>query len=133
MRKTLVILMMAFSINSAMAQLDLNKAKQAASSVGLDVNALTKNIMSTLTSKLKLADTQTSKLTDLVGKFLTNKSGFASLMQSKPDEYKTKFDGEQKTLFSGLKGALKPEQFTQFMNLKPKTNDATNALSQLFF
>ena len=133
MRKILVILIMVFSVNSAMAQLDLNKAKQAATSAGLDVNALTKNIMGTLTSKLKLGDTQISKVSDFVGKFLTNKSGFASLMQSKPTEYKTKLDGEQKTLFSGLKGILKPEQFTQFMNLKPKTNDATNALSQLFF
>jgi len=133
MKKILVILIMAFSVNSAMAQLDLTKAKQAASAIGLDVNALTKNIMGALTSKLKLADTQTSKVTDLVSKFLTNKSGFASLMQSKPAEYKTKFDGEQKTLFSGLKGVLKPEQVTQFMNLKPNTNDATNALSQLFF
>lgn len=133
MKKILVILIMALSINHASAQLDLNKAKQAASNVGLDVNALTKNIMGILTSKLKLGDTQTSKVTDVVSKFLTNKSGFASLMQSKPAEYKTKLDGEQKTLFGGLKGILKPEQFTQFMNLKPKTNDATNALSQLFF
>lgn len=37
MRKILAILIMAFSVKSAMAQLDLNKAKQAASSAGLDV------------------------------------------------------------------------------------------------
>ena len=133
MKKTLVILIMAFSVNNVMAQLDLNKAKQAATTAGMDVNALTKSIMGTLMSKLKLADNQTSKITDLVSKFLSNKSGFASLMQSKPAEYKTKFEGEQKTLFSGLKGLLKPEQYTQFTNLKPKTNDPANALSQLFY
>lgn len=37
MRKILVILIMAFSVNSAMDQLDLDKAKQASSSSGLDV------------------------------------------------------------------------------------------------
>ncbi|MBL7875677.1 MAG: hypothetical protein JNL53_08430 [Cyclobacteriaceae bacterium] len=133
MKKILLLLIILSAASASFAQIDLNKATAAAAPMGFDVNSLTKSIMGTLTGKLKLGEGQTTQVTNLLSKFLTNKSGFMGLMQSKPAEYKTKLEGEQKSLFSGLKGILKPEQFTQFMNLKPKTNDTTNNLSQLFY
>ncbi len=132
--KNIIILAIALAlVTSAHAQIDLKKATATASALGFDPATVGKSIMDMLTPKLKLSSAQTTKVTSLVNTFLTNKSGYAGLAQSKPAEYKTKFAGEQKTLFDGLKGALKPEQFTQFMGLKPAQTDKANALGQLFY
>ncbi len=132
--KKIIVLFVALSMGlNAWAQLDLKKAASTASALGLDPAKAGKSIMDMLTPKLGLSGDQTSKVTSLVNTFLTNKSSFMGLMQSKPTEYKTKFAGEQKTLFDGLKGALKPEQYTQFLGLKPAQTDTANALGQLFY
>ncbi len=132
--KKIIVLILALSAGiQASAQLDLNKATSTASALGFDPVKIGKSIMGTLTPKLGLSTGQTSQVTGMMNTFLTNKSSFMGLLQSKPAEYNTKFAGEQKTLFDGLKGALKPEQFTQFLGLKPAKTDTTNALSQLFY
>jgi hypothetical protein len=99
----------------------------------MDPAKIGKSIMGTLTPKLGLSNEQTASVTGLVNTFLTNKSAFIGLAQSKPAEYKTKFATEQKTLFDGLKGALKQAQFTQFLGLKPAQTDTANAIGQLFY
>lgn len=118
---------------SAFAQIDLKKASGTATALGFDVNKMSQSIMSSLTNKVGLSSAQVTKVTPLVSQFLTNKSSFISIMQSKPAEYKTKFEAEQKTLFDGMKGQLTPAQYTQFLGLKPKQADAADAMSQLFF
>lgn len=128
----LLIIILALGTNLN-AQIDLNKAASTASAMGFDPAEIGKSIMSVLTPKLKLSTDQTTKVTGLVNTFLSNKSGYMGLAQSKPAEYKTKFAGEQKTLFDGLRGALKPEQYTQLLGLKPAQTDKANALGQLFY
>ena len=117
----------------AKAQLDLKKAASTATALGFDPAKIGKSIMDTLTPKLGLSNAMTGQVSGLVNQFLTNKSGFMGLAQSKPAEYKTKLEGEQKTLFSGLKDTLNPAQYTQLMGMKPVKADASNAISQLFY
>ena len=117
----------------ASAQLDLKSAASTASALGFDPAKVGKSIMDSLTPKLGLSKDVSTQVSGLVNKFLTNKSGFTGLAKSKPAEYQNKLDGEQKSLFSGLKSALNPAQLTQFMGMKPAKADATNAISQLFY
>ena len=125
-----IVLTLGTNVN---AQIDLKKASATASSLGFDAATVGKSVMDMLTPKLKLSAAQTTKVTSFVNTFLSNKSGYMGLAQSKPSEYNNKFAGEQKTLFNGLKGTLKPEQFTQFLALKPAQTDKANALGQLFY
>lgn len=130
MKKLLVAgLLMCFS-TLASAQLDLNKAASAA---GFDVKKLTESIMGTFTSKVGLSTAQVSAVTPLISQFLTKKSSIMPLAGTQPAEYKSKFAAEQKTLFDKLKGSISADQFTKFLNLKPKQASATDAISQLFF
>ena len=128
----MVVLFLGLGL-STYAQLDLKKASSTAAALGFDPAKIGKSIMDTLTPKLGLSSAVTSQVSGLVNQFLTNKAGFVGSAQSKPAEYKTKLEGEQKTLFSGLKGVLNPAQFTQLMGMKPAKADASNAISQLFY
>lgn len=112
----------------ASAQLDLNKA-----AAGFDVKKLTQSIMTTLTSKVGLSTAQVSAVTQLISQFLTKKSSIMPLAKAQPAEYQSKFEAEQKTLFDKLKGSVSADQFTKFLNLKPKKASSTDAISQLFF
>ena len=128
LRKLLVAgLLMCFS-TLASAQLDLNKA-----AAGFDVKKLTQSIMTTLTSKVGLSTAQVSAVTQLISQFLTKKSSIMPLAKAQPAEYQSKFEAEQKTLFDKLKGSVSADQFTKFLNLKPKKASSTDAISQLFF
>jgi hypothetical protein len=133
MKKILIVVLLLTSSPALFAQLDLKKATGVASALGMDPAAVGKSIMGSLTPKLGLSSDQTTKVASLVNTFLTNKSTFMGLMQSKPAEYKTKFATEQKTLMDGLKGTLNIAQLTKFTGLKPAQTDTTNALSQLFY
>lgn len=130
--KLIVVLFLSLGIQ-AQAQLDLKKAASTATALGFDPAKIGKSIMDTLTPKLGLSGGTVSQVSGLVNQFLTNKSGFMNLAQSKPTEYKSKLEGEQKTLFDGLKSSLTPTQMTQFMGMKPAKADASNAISQLFY
>ena len=132
--KTILIVVLFLGLSlSTYAQLDLKKASSTAAALGFDPAKIGKSIMDTLTPKLGLSNAMTGQVSGLVNQFLTNKSGFMGLAQSKPAEYKTKLEGEQKTLFSGLKDTLNPAQYTQLMGMKPAKADATNSIGQLFY
>ena len=133
MKTILIVALLLCFVSPGYAQLDLKKATSTATALGFDPAKIGKSIMDTLTPKLGLSSAVTSQVSGLVNQFLTNKSGFVGSAQSKPAEYKTKLESEQKTLFSGLKNTLNPAQYTQFMGMKPAKADASNAISQLFY
>ncbi len=128
-----ILVALAFATPTVFSQIDLKKAASAATALGFDPVKIGKSIMDQLIPKLGLNGDQIAKVASIINQFLVNKSSYAGLMQSEPSEYKTKFAADQKTLLNGLKGVLKPAQFTQFMGLKPKQADAANAISQLFY
>jgi hypothetical protein len=98
-----------------------------------DLGALGKSITSELGTRLLLNQVQGTKVGQLISTFLTAKSAILPLMKSDPTGFASKLSGAQGDLMGGLKTVLSAQQMTNFMNLKPKTNDATNVLSSLFF
>jgi beta-glucosidase-like glycosyl hydrolase len=137
MRKLLILLAIGLSLQSAaQAQDVMNTAKnasKAASNAGFDVTNLTKGIMGKMIPTLALSGTQQSSVSSSITSFLTQKSGILSLKNSNPAAYATKFA----SLFGGLKsklgGILTAAQMTKFLGMKPKTNDVTNVMSNLFY
>ena len=132
-RKTLLLAMFLIVGLETQAQLDVNKPVVKTPISGLDPSITGRKVMDVLTPALKLDDNQNSKVTILVGQFLTHKSGFFDLSKSKPADYKAKFTDEQQVLFDGLKNALAPEQFKQLMDLKPPQSNTENSISHLFY
>ncbi|MGN7818619.1 hypothetical protein ACTJJB_00745 [Chitinophaga sp. 22536] len=125
-----------FTAASVQAQSILDQAKKTAGSVQnplANYSGVASSILSKLTPALGLTEVQKPKVTDLVTGFLKQKAGILPLQQSNPASYASKFAGLQGGLFSKLKLLLTAAQYTKFLGLKPKTNDATNVLSQLFF
>ena len=108
------------------------KMETPASPMG-DLKSMGSNILSELGTKLILSKIQSPKVLGLITTFLSAKSAIMPLLQSNPSGYASKFGAAQGDLTSGLKGVLSAQQMTNFMGLKPKTNDATNVLSNLFF
>jgi hypothetical protein len=98
-----------------------------------DLGALGKNIATELGTKLLLNQMQGTKVGQLVTTFLTAKSAILPLLKTDPMGFSSKLSGAQGDLMGGLKTVLSAQQMTNFMGLKPKTNDATNVLSNLFF
>jgi hypothetical protein len=98
-----------------------------------DLGALGKNIATELGTKLLLDKVQGTKVGQLISTFLTAKSAILPLLKSDPTGFASKLSGAQGDLMGGLKTVLSAQQMTNFMSLKPKTNDATNVLSSLFF
>jgi hypothetical protein len=131
--KIATLLLFLLSTTIASAQLDLKKASSAASALGFDPAKTGKGIMDSLTPKLGLSSTQVTSVSGIVNQFLTNKSSYIATAKTKPAEYKTKFDAEQKTMLDKVKGAITPDQFTKFLGLKPAQTDTANALTQLFY
>ena len=132
-RKHFVLLIILIIGLEAHAQLDVNKPTVKTAAGGLDPSIAGRKMMDELTPGLKLDDNQNSKITILIGQFLTHKSSFLDLQKSQPTEYKKKFADEQQILFDQLKGALSPDQFRQLMDLKPPQASAENAMSHLFY
>jgi hypothetical protein len=98
-----------------------------------DLGALGKSIATELGTKLLLNQVQGTKVGQLISTFLMAKSSFLPLLKSDPTGFASKLSGAQGDLMGGLKTVLSAQQMTNFMSLKPKTNDATNVLSSLFF
>ncbi len=109
------------------------KTATTASAAGFNVNSLTKGIMGSLTPSLGLSSAQSPNVTNIVSGFLSKKAEILPLAKSNPTAYASKFG----SLFGGMKSklgtVLTAAQMTKFMGLKPKTNSATNVLSNLFF
>lgn len=136
MKKGFILLaILAIALTNSNAQLGnvLDKAKSAASSAGLDVNALTNGIMGKLSPALLLTAAQKPKVTSAITEYLTQKAKFATAQKTNPAEYTQRQSGIFQGLKSKLTGILLKNQMNKFMGLKPATNDPSNLLSQLFF
>ncbi|MEI8076012.1 MAG: hypothetical protein WCH78_14785 [Bacteroidota bacterium] len=113
---------------------DLTKqATAAAASAGFDVNKIAGDVMGKLTPSLGLTAAQNPKVLGAVTDFLGKKSSILPLLASNPTKYASQFSGLFGGLQSKLGGILNPSQLTQFLSLKPKTNNPSNPLSNLFF
>jgi len=110
-----------------------DKAKTAVSTSGVDASALTSGLMSKLTPALSLSKIQVPKVKDLVSNYITQKMSIQSLMKTDKAKYLSKLGNLSGVLNSGLKSTLSTDQFTKFLSLKPKTNDTSNPISQLFY
>ena len=109
------------------------KAATAAKSAEIDVNSLSGDILSKLTSALALTDVQKPKVSTLVTDFLKEKSGIMSLATTDKTKYASKFAELTAKYFPKIKAAITAAQYTKFLGLKPEKNVASNALSQLFY
>jgi hypothetical protein len=98
-----------------------------------DLGVLGKSIATELGTKLVLNQIQGTKVGQLISTFLMAKSSILPLLKSDPTGFASKLSGAQGDLMGGLKTVLSAQQMTNFMSLKPKSNDATNVLSSLFF
>lgn len=132
-----LLLLMAATASISYAQNPLEKVKTAAPAAQtapkLDVGSTANSILGKLTPALGLSETQKPGVLGAVTGFLKGKSGIMGLANTDNAAYASKFAGLQGGLFGKLKGILSATQYTKFLGLKPKTNDATNVLSQLFF
>ncbi|WP_119078552.1 hypothetical protein [Chitinophaga alhagiae] len=145
-----IVLLTALASSAAFAQSSLPKsapapapaprptavapqAVDAAKAQGFDVKSMANSILGKLTPTLGLSAVQKPSVLNAVTGFLKDKSGIMGLAQTDKAAYTTKFAGLQKGLFGKLKTVLSVAQYTKFLGLKPKTNDVTNVLSQLFF
>ena len=113
-------------------KMEAPKVEMPASPMG-DLKAMGTNILTEMGTKLILTKVQAPKVLGLVTTFLTAKSAIMPLLKSDPTGFASKLGASQTDLMGGLKGVLSPQQMTSFIGLKPKTNDATNVLSSLFF
>jgi hypothetical protein len=113
---------------------DLTKqATAAAGAAGFDINKIAGDVMGKLTPSLALTAVQNPKVLGAVTDFLGQKSKILPLLASDPTKYASKFSGLFSGLQSKLGGILNPSQLTKFLSLKPKTNNPSNPLSNLFF
>jgi hypothetical protein len=128
-RNILSVFLLAIALQ-LQAQINVNKPAPVA---GFEPSVIGREIMDSLTPALKLNSNQNSRVTILVGQFLTKKADFIDEMQTAPDGYREKFNAHQKTFFNGMKKALKPAQFSQFMLLMPTEPDINKPISQLFY
>ena len=134
MKKTILFAaLMLVGFTQAQSQDLLKKTSSAATGGGFDVKNLTSGILGKLKPGLGLTDTQTPRVSNAVSGFLSKKASILPLQQSNPSGYAAKQSG----LFSGLKsklsGVLTAAQMTKFLGMKPKTNVASNVLSNLFY
>ena len=135
--KKLILFCMLFAgiATVSNAQLgDLTKqATAAAAGAGFDVNKITGDVMKQITPSLALTAVQNPKVTSAVSDFLGKKANILPLLASDPTKYASKFSGLFSGLQSKLGGILNPSQLTKFLSLKPKTNNPSTPLSNIFF
>lgn len=91
------------------------------------------SISSKLGAALSLTDVQKPKILDVVTAFLKQRANILPLARDNEKAYDTKLNSFHNGFYRKLKAILKPEQYEQFLQLKPPTNDGTNVLSQLFY
>ncbi|HEY9260502.1 hypothetical protein [Chitinophaga sp.] len=123
-------------IATTQAQSILDQAKKTAGGVqgsSFDAGGIANSILGKLTPALSLTDAQQPKVQSVLTDFMKKKSTIMPLQQTNPTDYTSKFGALQKGGFSKLKTLMTLSQYTKFLGLKPKTNDATNVLSQLFY
>ena len=138
MKKIYFILALSFGmLLSSNAQISTsslkNTAKKVSTAAGLDVNAVSEQIMSKLTTALTLTKEQQPKVLSAVTNFLKSKSEILPLAASDKSKYTTQLNTLTSNLTSKLKPILTAAQYTKFLGLKPTTNTASNVLSQLFY
>ena len=138
MKKIYFIIALSFGILlSSNAQISTsslkNTAKKVSTAAGLDVNAVSEQIMSKLTTALNLTKEQQPKVLSAVTNFLKSKSEILPLAASDKSKYTTQLNTLTLNLTSKLKPILTAAQYTKFLGLKPTTNTASNVLSQLFY
>lgn len=140
MKKLFILALLTGVIISSGAQISTSGLKEAtkkvttaASTTGFDVNTLKSQIMTQLTPKLALNTEQKANVLTLVTNFLDQKAGIITLAKSNNNKYIAELAKLTEKLNTGLKTALTAQQFSKFLSLKPKTNDPTNILSQLFY
>jgi hypothetical protein len=139
MKKMIFCLLALATAQLSIAQVKLPASVPASASSFIkppaigDLGKTTTGIVSELTSQLGLGATQKPALTDAVGSFLKEKSGFMDLAGTNPTNYLSKFNPLQKGLFSKLKTIMGAAKFASFLKLKPKGSGAGNVLSNLFF
>lgn len=128
---------LVFGTNAQISTGSLQNAAKKATTVtaasGFDVKSLTSGIMSKLNTKLKLTDAQKTKVLTVVTNFLQDKSGIIALAKTNKNQYIAKAATLTESLSKKLKPILTAAQYTQFLGLKPATNDPANVLSQLFY
>ena len=134
MKKLFLFAVLAsFIFFNTQAQDALKQATSAATAGGFDVKSLTNSIMGKLGPALGLTGTEKPGVTSAVSSFLGEKAKILPLQQTDAASYATKQTGLFNTLKSKLGGILTSGQLTKFLGLKPKTNDASNVLSNLFY
>jgi hypothetical protein len=116
------------------AQLTLpSPSPTSQASIPGNVSNIAQAVLGKLGPALGLSAAQKPNVLSAVTGFLKDKSGILGLAKTDKAAYASKFAGLQGGLFKKLKTILTVAQYTKFLGLKPKTNDATNVLSQLFF
>lgn len=130
MKNTLFIALLlltglTFVFSSSHAQL------QQAPLSNIEGNA--RSITGKLKTALTLTEEQQPKILSAVTNFLEQRAAILPMNNSNPKAYNTKLKSFQNSFNRKLKTILTPEQFTDFSELKPVNNDATNVLSQLFY
>jgi hypothetical protein len=128
-----ILLLVLLAYSNSTAQVDVNKPSRTLPPSGLDPSISGRTIMDKLTPQLTLNNDQNTRVTILVGKFLTHKNEFIDQRKNDPAAYKTSFDAEQKALFEGLKSVLTDNQFKKLMGLKPLQYEPEDGISHLFY
>lgn len=134
MKRYVLMVVMATSIVAVgVAQDALSKVKTQATAAGFDVKSIASGIMSKLGPALALTAIQKPNVLENVTGFLNKKAGIISLATSDKAQYVAKLAGLNTDFMGKMKGLLTATQYTQLLGLKPKTADAANPISQLFF
>lgn len=98
-----------------------------------DVKGISSQIIAKLTPALSLTAEQATQTNEAVTDFLSQKADILPLQSSDPASYASKFNILNGTLVNKLKTFLQAKQLTTFWSLKPRSNDASNVLSHLFY
>jgi len=105
----------------------------AAQNPTMNVEGTASSIVSKLDKSLMLTDQQKPRLLSIVTNYLQQKVNMQSLQSTNEKAYKTKLNSMQNGLLAKLKPLFNLTQYTEFMHLKPTSEDATNVLTQLYY
>ncbi len=99
----------------------------------MNVEGTASSIVSKLDKSLILTEQQKPRLLSIVTNYLQQKVNLQSLQRTNEKAYKTKLNSMQNGLLAKLKPLFNLTQYTEFMHLKPPSEDATNVLTQLYY
>ena len=117
----------------AKAQDMFKKAAASNSSGDTEIKNLTSSIMEKLVPALGLSDTQKHETAKAINGFLRQKSRFLPIKEMDPVGYASNQDNLFDSLKSKLEKILQDQQMQKFLGLKPKTEESTDVLSNLFY